>query len=750
ERISDIIQLTDTTGRITYVSPSTKRILGFDPDEIIGKGPGDLVHPDDLDIIYGYLRKYSEGQGGESNFEARVRKKDGSYALLEFAGTPILKEGLFSGIQVVMRDITEKKAAQARIDELLHLQEEQVEIINTSPAVAFLWKAEKNWPVETVSKNISRFGYTPDDFISGRVMYSSIIHPDDLGRVAAEVEYHSMNNIDSFSQIYRIFGKDKKEYWIEDFTKIRRDSTGTITHYEGIVLDITGRKQAEMERDRLISVIRHTSELISLTTLERTIIFINDGGAEMIGVRPKDAIGKDFIQFIPDHLKENLHAEVLPALMETGRWEGDIQYRNLKTSNLVDVHAMTFVIADPVTGAPQFLANVSLDITGRKQAGEALKESEEKFRMIFESSNDPILLLEVLPNGTPGCFLDANEIAIKKLGYTKEELQSLPVSRINSPELNLKLPAILQELVTKGYATFEDEIMTKSGARLPVEAGVQLVKIRDLPVIITIARDITERRKAEAELKKYSETLEEMVTERTRELQEAQEQLVKKEKLAVLGKLAGGVGHELRNPLGAIKNAAYFLNMVLENPEPDVIETLEIMNKEVARSEDILSSLLDFARPTILTLRKVRINDVIAEAVTRNPIAENITLTCNLDATLPDIKADPDKLLQVFTNLVTNACQAMSGGGTLTIRSALEGKDRVIVSVTDTGVGISEEHMKRLFEPLFSTKAKGIGLGLVVTKAVVEAHHGSIDIRSEEGKGTTFTVTLPVGIDRGP
>jgi signal transduction histidine kinase len=189
--------------------------------------------------------------------------------------------------------------------------------------------------------------------------------------------------------------------------------------------------------------------------------------------------------------------------------------------------------------------------------------------------------------------------------------------------------------------------------------------------------------------------------------------------------------------------------MVLENAEPDVKETLDIMNKEVARSEDILSSLLDFARPTVLTLRKVRINDVIAEAVARNPIAENITLDRNPDEPLPDIMADPDKLLQVFTNLITNACQAMPGGGTLAIRSALEGKDRVIVSVTDTGVGISEEHMKRLFEPLFSTKAKGIGLGLVVTKAIVEAHQGRIDIWSEEGKGTTFTVTLPVGIEGG-
>jgi PAS domain S-box-containing protein len=620
ERSSDLIILVDPAGNAFYISPSARSILGYDPGEILDKMILELIHPDDLGKIQEDIRKNTAG-AKTGRIEVRMRKKDGSYAILETIGSVIIRNGKSSGLQVIGRDITETKASQARIDELLRLQEEQVEIINTSPAVAFLWKAEENWPVETVSENIFRFGYTPDDFISGKVMFGSIIHPDDLGRVAAEVEYNSTHNIDAFYQVYRIFGKDRKEYWIEDFTKIRRDSSGTITHYQGIVLDITERKLAEMERDRLVSVIRHSGELVGLSTPDRKIMFLNEAGAAMLGTTPAEALGHDFSEFVPDHLKENLHSVLLPALIEHGRWEGDLQYRNVKTGNLIDVHAMTFLIGDPTTGAPQFLATVSLDITGRK--------------------------------------------------------------------------------------------------------------------------------KAEAELKKYSENLEEMVAERTKELSEAQEQLVKTEKLAVLGKLAGGVGHELRNPLGAIKNAAYFLNMVLENPEPDVKETLEIMTKEVTRSEDILNSLLDFARPTVLTLRKVRINDVIDEAVTRNPIPENIALTLNPDETLPDIMADPDKLLQVFTNLITNAVQAMPDGGSLAVTATSTGEDLLSVSVADTGVGISEENMKKMFEPLFSTKAKGIGLGLVVTKAIVEAHHGHIDIQSEPGKGTTFTVTLPAGIKGG-
>jgi signal transduction histidine kinase len=258
-----------------------------------------------------------------------------------------------------------------------------------------------------------------------------------------------------------------------------------------------------------------------------------------------------------------------------------------------------------------------------------------------------------------------------------------------------------------------------------------------------------ERRRAEEALKKYSERLEEMVEERTRELRDAQEQLIRKEKLAVLGQLAGGVGHELRNPLGAIKNAIYFLNMVLEEPEPEVKETLEILQKEVATSERIISSLLDFARAKPPARRKVDLNHVIKEALSRTAVPENVEVVSQLDETLPIILADPDQLGQVFGNIILNAVQAMPEGGQLVVKTSevsekLPKSEWVAVSFADTGVGISEENLGKIFEPLFTTRAKGIGLGLAVTKALVEGHEGTIEVQSELGKGSTFTVRLPI------
>jgi len=254
-------------------------------------------------------------------------------------------------------------------------------------------------------------------------------------------------------------------------------------------------------------------------------------------------------------------------------------------------------------------------------------------------------------------------------------------------------------------------------------------------------------------LKEYSERLEEMVEERTQELRETQEQLVRREKLAVLGQLAGGVSHELRNPLGAIKNAAYFLNMVLEEPDPEVKEMLEILEKEVGTSEKIISSLLDFARTKAPIRREVDLNDVLQATLSRIAVPENVEVVSQLDEALPTILADPDQLRQVFGNIILNGIQAMTlpspvevpEGNRLVIKSEVASPESVAVSFTDTGVGIPEESLDKLFEPLFTTKAKGIGLGLALVKTLVEGHSGSIEVESQVGKSSTFIVKLPIG-----
>ncbi len=265
-------------------------------------------------------------------------------------------------------------------------------------------------------------------------------------------------------------------------------------------------------------------------------------------------------------------------------------------------------------------------------------------------------------------------------------------------------------------------------------------------MVLSLRQEISDRKRAEEKIKEYSDQLEETVEERTKELHEAQEKLVRRERLAILGLLAGGIGHELRNPLGAIKNAAYFLNMVMKKPTPEIRETLEILEKEVATSEKIISSLLDYARPRLPTRSKVNLNEAVQTALSSVRLPGNITVVTQLDETLHTIQCDPHQLGQVFANLTLNAIQAMPTGGQLTIKSEREGPDWVSVSIADTGVGIPEEDMEKLFEPLFTTKAKGIGLGLAIVKTIVDGHEGTIEVESELGKGSVFFIRLPMRI----
>ena len=266
---------------------------------------------------------------------------------------------------------------------------------------------------------------------------------------------------------------------------------------------------------------------------------------------------------------------------------------------------------------------------------------------------------------------------------------------------------------------------------------------------VVVVRDITERKRAEEALKEYSEQLEEMVDERTQELRDAQQQLVRAERLAAIGQLGASIGHELRNPLGIIKNSTYYLNMKLGQASEKVKKHLGIIEKEITRSNKIITDLMDFARVRRPALRKTDVNLLVKEAVSRSKVPENVEVITHLKKGLSPLMADPGQIEQVFVNMISNAAQAMTSsnsaetrdGGRLEISTRAE-DGFIVTEFKDNGCGISEENLGKLFEPLFTTKTKGIGLGLAISTAIVEAHEGHIEVESELGKGTTFTVKL--------
>ncbi len=249
---------------------------------------------------------------------------------------------------------------------------------------------------------------------------------------------------------------------------------------------------------------------------------------------------------------------------------------------------------------------------------------------------------------------------------------------------------------------------------------------------------------AEQIIKKYSESLEELVAERTRDLRETQEKLFRQERLAALGQFAGSVGHELRKPLTVISNAVYFLKLVQPDADQKVKEYLAMIEAETGNTEKIISELLDFARIKPIERETIPIPELMERVLQRYPAPDAVIIALDFPGQLPSVSIDVRQMEQVFGNLILNAYQAMDHSGQLTISAAVDGS-YVKIAVQDNGQGITSENMPKLFEPLFTTKPSGIGLGLPVCKNLVEANGGQIKVESQPGVGSTFSVYLPAG-----
>ena len=233
-------------------------------------------------------------------------------------------------------------------------------------------------------------------------------------------------------------------------------------------------------------------------------------------------------------------------------------------------------------------------------------------------------------------------------------------------------------------------------------------------------------------------------------LEAIQRDLIQMEKLTSLGQLAASIAHEVNNPIAGVLVYTQLLTKKLTAdtlPKEKALDYLSRMESELTRSSRLIRNLLDFARQTKPALRLVNINEVIDRAlslVAHSAQMQHVEVIKNLSPTLPEVMADPDQLQQVCTNLMLNAIQAMPEGGTLTLHTSADSKGQVKIEVQDTGIGISQENLQKLFTPFFTTKkeVKGVGLGLAVSYGIIQRHQGRIEVDSEEGKGTTFAIYL--------
>ncbi len=383
------------------------------------------------------------------------------------------------------------------------------------------------------------------------------------------------------------------------------------------------------------------------------------------------------------------------------------------------------------------------DISQRKLEREALIDTNRVFRSTFEDA-----AIGMAMTSLEGRWLKVNKALCEILGYSEGELLATTFQDVTFPD-DLQAAIDLNRRMVEGRIAsyqIEKRYVRKGGGIVWVAQSASVVHDAGGSSLYSIEQlqDITSRKAAEEELKSYSVGLEQMVKERTEELEEAHRLLVQAERLAAIGTVAAQVAHDLRNPLTAINTHLYYIKNVLPSRlGKKVDQSVNEMEGAVAHSSKIIDDLLEYSRAADLKEERLDLSDFVkrcAEALTPPPSVE---VKLDLEPGLA-IVGDVAKLKRVFQNVISNSFEAMPDGGTVAIWTKEDG-DRVITEVVDTGTGMNERTRQQLFTPFFTTKARGLGLGLAICRRLVEAHGGEIRVESEEGKGTRVTVSLPKG-----
>ena len=249
------------------------------------------------------------------------------------------------------------------------------------------------------------------------------------------------------------------------------------------------------------------------------------------------------------------------------------------------------------------------------------------------------------------------------------------------------------------------------------------------------------------ELERLNRSLENRVEARTRELRSAQDELIKKERLAAIGQMASVVGHEIRNPLAVINNSIYFIktkNNAIPNPEPKIIKHIAIIESEIRQANGIIDEILGFARTKELNPKVMHLNSYLEDLTMSFPVPPHIELVKHFAPENPAVNIDPDEMAQALRNLIKNGIEVMPEHGKVYVRSEVVDPGTVRIDVEDTGCGMPKETAEKIFAPFFTTKARGTGLGLAVVKKVADRHKGRVEVSSVVGKGTCFMMYLPI------
>ena len=771
--IGDAVIATDNIGQIIFINPVAEGLTGWKQADAVGRDLAEVFHV--VNEISGKpienpaMRVLQGETVGDLANHILLVNKSGTKTPIDDSIAPIRdEEGIITGVVLAFRDITKRKQAEYQKKAALEALQKSEERLNLAMSVANdgLW----DWDLTTNKvyfdpRYYTMAGYEINEFPHTLEEFQKRVHPNAIEKVMKTANDHLKGKFDRFNVEFQFAHKNGTWIWIQGKGKVvAHDKDGNPTRFVGTHSDITERKQAEIRLSQkstlLDNILRGSTEYAIVTTdLNFHITYYNPLAEQVFGYTAKEVTGKTVQEM---HTKErvaperfekavkNVRAHGEHRYMFTQEHEDGIHYFDSRVSGIYDAEC-------ELVGFALFIH----DVTKRKQA-----EAEiARLATVIEQVAATIVITNL-----KGDIIYANPYFETSTGYTITEALNQNPRILKSGDQDDSFYKELWDTITTGN-TWKGVFINKkkNGELYHEEATIFPIKNAAGEIInyAAVKQDVTARVQIESERDATLKALQESnsrLGETLAKLKETQEQMIRQERLAAVGQLSAGIAHDFRNLLTTIILYSQ-MSLLAPNLPPTLTYNIETIISESKKAADLIQQILDFSSSSLLQVQALNLQTIIQNTmnILQRTIPENIQVSLK---TMPKdqssefiVQADSGRIQQMLTNLATNARDAQPHGGELRfelshveitpndtppIKNMPPGK-WVYLTVTDTGVGMSEKVRNHIFEPFFTTKEvnKGTGLGLAQVYGIVRLHEGYIDVETKLAKGTTFHIYLP-------